>query len=395
MSLIHLWKSSRNQIEEKEIQQLIGIAGNGHLTDGTATAAELREFLSIIPSEFLRRYAEQCITAKFPGNGYALQDVVNEIGTRLGFVVTPGRYHGVVGKIGFDGLWLAPEGNSIVVEVKATDAFSVDLETIANYRRGLQKNNQVTELKSSILIVIGREDTGNLEAQIRGSKHAWDIRLISVDALCRLLNVREQVDDPEIEARIRSVLVPHEYTRIDGIIDLAFSATEELLEDESKESIETEEISEDNGHRVRKFVPVSFNDACVDRISAKLGQSLVKRSRAMYSVVDGSLVLLCVVSREHDSRTRPNYWFAFHDHQRLKLQAAPKAYVAFGCASPEKLVLIPFEDFLPWVEGMHSTTQEDGRLYWHIQIFEEEGELILHRKKGNEWPNVSKYLMHS
>jgi len=34
-----------------------------------------------------------------------------------------------------------------------------------------------------VLIVVGRQDTGELEAQIRGSRHAWDIRLISAEAL--------------------------------------------------------------------------------------------------------------------------------------------------------------------------------------------------------------------
>ena len=32
---------------------------------------------------------------------------------------------------------------------------------------------------SSMLIVVGGEDTGDLEAQIRGSRYAWDIRLVS------------------------------------------------------------------------------------------------------------------------------------------------------------------------------------------------------------------------
>jgi hypothetical protein len=48
-------------------------------------------------------------------------------------------------------------------------------------------SGQLKEDQSSILIVVGREDTGDLEAQIRGSRHAWDVRLISVDALLRLM----------------------------------------------------------------------------------------------------------------------------------------------------------------------------------------------------------------
>jgi hypothetical protein len=34
-----------------------------------------------------------------------LQDIVNEIGKRLGYEVQNGRYQGVVNQSGFDGLW--------------------------------------------------------------------------------------------------------------------------------------------------------------------------------------------------------------------------------------------------------------------------------------------------
>ena len=67
-----------------------------------------------------------------------------------------------------------------MVEVTTTDAYRIDLETLAGYRRGLIASGQITEPESSMLIVVGRKDTGDLEAQIRGSRHAWDIRLVSV-----------------------------------------------------------------------------------------------------------------------------------------------------------------------------------------------------------------------
>ncbi len=53
---------------------------------------------------------------------------------------------------------------------------------------GPSKEAEAVPIKSSILIVVGRQDTGDLEAQVRGSRHAWEIRLISVDALLQLMN---------------------------------------------------------------------------------------------------------------------------------------------------------------------------------------------------------------
>jgi hypothetical protein len=74
-----------------------------------------------------------------------------------------------------------------VAEVKTTDTYRIALDSIAGYRQKLLAAKTFSE-PSSILILVGRQDTGELEAQIRGSRHAWDIRLISVDALLKLVS---------------------------------------------------------------------------------------------------------------------------------------------------------------------------------------------------------------
>lgn len=45
--------------------------------------------------------------------------------------VTDGRYRGVKGQVGFDGLWMSVDGRAIVIEVKTTDAYRIDLDRIA------------------------------------------------------------------------------------------------------------------------------------------------------------------------------------------------------------------------------------------------------------------------
>ena len=83
-----------------------------------------------------------------------------------------------------------------------------------------------------MLLVVGRQDTGDLEAQIRGSRYAWDIRIVSVDALLRLMKIKEEVEDPLIVQRIHSILIPREFTRLDEIADVLFSAAEDIKQDE-------------------------------------------------------------------------------------------------------------------------------------------------------------------
>ena len=95
-------------------------------------------------------------------------------------------------------MWQLNNGPSIIVEVKTKDAYRINLNTIAGYRRKLIEAQTIVADQSSILIVVGRKDTGDLEAQIRCSRYAWDIRLISIDALIRLMRLKEEIEDPRI-----------------------------------------------------------------------------------------------------------------------------------------------------------------------------------------------------
>ena len=151
-----------------------------------------------------------------------LQDIVNQFGRRLDFQVEDGLYQGKKNAIGFDGIWRAKGEPDLVIEVKTTDAYTVDLETHARYKEKLLSEGRLSK-GASTLVVVGRWDTGALEAQIRGSRYAWEMRLISVDRLIKLVQINEKSEDPSTLNQIRQLLQPFEYTKIDRIIDVIFS----------------------------------------------------------------------------------------------------------------------------------------------------------------------------
>ena len=397
MSLYDIWIENPGQIREKRVDQIIGFAGDGKLGDKNSAPAEFRTFLSKVPSEMLAGYADDCLSKGFTDSGLALQDIVNEIASRLGFDIEHGRYRGTRGDIGHDGIWTGPDGHEVVVEVKTTDAYRLPIETVAKYRRDLIKNDRLSEETSSILVVVGREDTGEVEAQIRGSRHAWDVRLISVDALIRLMQIRQEVDDPNTEARIRSLLVPREYTRVDEIIDLVFSTTEDLLEEEPPADEEPDDTAE-GGHREpkpRKDKPVSFNGACALRVSAHLSADLTKQSRITYADLAKGLTVTCSVSKEYDDPKGAGYWFAFHPHQLEKLKKTDRGYAAFGCGAPGQIALFPVPFLESQLDGMNQTHVDEQKAYWHIQILRDGDRWVLHRRKGQEWPDITEWMVLS
>jgi hypothetical protein len=135
MPLLDLWQSNSSAVVKLRINQVVSTAGDGKLRDGSVAAQEIRAFLAQVPSEKLEAYAAQCLDSPFPQSGLVLQDVVNELGRRLEYTVQNGRYQGVQNSVGYAGIWVAPEGIGILVEVKTTDAYRIPLDRIAEYRR--------------------------------------------------------------------------------------------------------------------------------------------------------------------------------------------------------------------------------------------------------------------
>jgi hypothetical protein len=168
MALVDLWLNSQPQLAGKQFQQIIAFAGAGKLRDGSAASNELRQFLSVVPSSVLRQYAIECLEGAFPESGLALQEVVNEVGHRLGFEVEHGRYRGTPGAVGFDGIWALTDSRAIIIEVKTTDAYRIDLDVLAGYRRALNAAGKLKEDSSSILIIVGRRIQATLRHKFEG-----------------------------------------------------------------------------------------------------------------------------------------------------------------------------------------------------------------------------------
>jgi hypothetical protein len=304
--------------------------------------------------------------------------------------VHEGRYRGTQDAVGFDGLWATEDHRTILVEVKTSDAYRLSLETTATYRRKLIQAQTILEEQSSTLYIVGRSDTGDLEAQVRGSRHAWDVRIISVDALIRLLKIKEELERPDTIDRIRDILIPHEFTRVDGIIDLVFTATKEVKQEE--DDVQLEDEADAAVTPSRTFTTVKFRDACIARLQSHLGESLVKQSYAIFATPDETLGLMCAISKEYHRSNRAGYWFSFHPSQKDVLQSYSQALVAFGCGSEDRILAFPLQQFLAWLPMLNTTESED-RFYWHVHFTRTDVAFVLDTKREFGSVDVSQYLI--
>ena len=86
MPLLELWASNPSSIEKMNLETIVRMAGEqGGLKDGSEAEREFRTYLSEVDADALASYADTCLNDGFQGSGQVLQDIVNEIGRRLGF----------------------------------------------------------------------------------------------------------------------------------------------------------------------------------------------------------------------------------------------------------------------------------------------------------------------
>lgn len=368
-----------NLLENKRLYQIISFLGNGKLKDGDDT---FRAFLRNVSNDILVKYADECTDKGFNDSGFALQDIVNEIGSRLGFNVTHGLYRGNKTDIGFDGVWRQDNEWSLVIEVKTTDAYRISLDAIGKYRRKLIDSQKITESLSSILIIVGREDTGEIEAQIRGSKHAWDIRIISISSLIRLLRIKESLSDESTAQKISIALRPYEFTRVDKLIELLFLAIKDVeVEEKANDLIEygSPATEKTESEPTERAAPASFHQPALEKIKAKLSVGLIKQSRSTYSSNDGTTGIVVSISKQHppfNNQFDARYWFAFHPHQEAFLDKFQNGYACYGCGDEQTIFAIPLTFIRPKLNDMWKTKNGE-KDYKHIVIYRREGKYFL------------------
>jgi hypothetical protein len=372
MRLLKFLKSERDEVLRMTIEQVVSSAGDGNLRDDSECSEEFRTFLKVVPSDLLFAYARHCLESKFDKSGFGLQDVLNELGRRLDFDVENGLYIGKRNAIGFDGIWRSKGQPDLIIEAKTTDIFTISLDDLAAYKEKLVSEGRV-QREASTLIVVGRSDTGALEAQVRGSRYAWDMRLISVERLIKLVQVKEKSDDPATIHQIRQLLQPFEYTKIDKIIDVIFTTAVDVEIGQTNEQeapvVEAGEDQQANASKQIRTDPELLNtkrQQAVDAFALLKGKELVKRSRTLFWSPDKTLRVCCAVSKRYEGDYQP-YWYAYHPKWDEFLAEGKEGFFIISCMDRDEAFAVPYS----WVQKNKKNlnmTERGDRPYWHVPV---------------------------
>lgn len=205
------------------LKQMLKLAGELKDTLGDDTPRE--RFRQTLKEEVhdigqVRDYVTECLINKGDQYNRALQDLVNYTGEFLGFKVTFGRYHGVQGQIGFDGHWESPTGFHIVVEVKTTETYAINIATLLDYINRLVEEKRIPSPDKALgLYVIGRTDPTmqQLDDSIVAQNRTNELRVISVESLLSLAEMLGLYD--MVHEDVVAILHPSG-SRIDAVVDL-------------------------------------------------------------------------------------------------------------------------------------------------------------------------------
>ena len=389
MSLVNLYE--RGELRGKTIQQIVSFAGeDGVLKDNSTAQSELRDyFLSVQPDE-LKAHLEDCLENKFDSKGFVLQDLVNEIGRRINFEVENGRYRGVRNETGFDGIWKIQD-YSFVIETKTTAHYAISLENVAKYRRELIQQEKVSE-DSSVLFIVGNEDTLALEQQIRGSEFSWNMRILGLEALLKLMKIYVESSSDDVGRKIVDMLKPVEYTKIDSIVDIVFATS--IDKENQEETIDEENLEEtidNNQSRLPHDTVKGKRELIVSCFSAYKKKSLIRRKVALFSDSDNSLKVAILVSKYYDSGTS-DYWYTYHPATEKFLSGGKEAYIIYGCIDEDYAFAIPLQLMEQFKDSIITHfVGEDKKECWHIYFRKRDNSMFLYLSNTKEEIDINQY----
>ena len=360
-----------SKVKGKSVTQVVTMLADGKLTDIGQTAPAFRDFLNNCPIDQLGIYTNQMVAEA--SDGKIFQDIVNTIGKKIGFDVVHGLYQGKKNAIGFDGYW-SHKNLNLVIECKTTDAYRISTKTLLGYSNAI-KEEKGLKFAPPILLVVGRVDTGDIEAQIRGSRADDRISVIGVESLLGLAKASVELSDGPASDSLRKILLPRDYTRLDDLTALITN----VINEAQQTSLDQAEVDEGLSSEASNKKP-EVTTANADSLTDQLRSSMVKaskkslgklekatsRSRAQFVTPDGEVYFFLASKRY--AATYQHFWYSIQ-HSWKAIWEQRGGGLALGLEGKKHFYMIDCKTVLEWTKFLNETLKPN-RQYWHLALKE-------------------------
>jgi len=167
---------------------------------------------------------------------------------------------------------------------------------------------------------------------------------------------------------------PYAY-RLDALVDVLFTAAKDA-EDKTGDAPEPDEKRPPTGTSTWEFTTPSAlaakRSTIIAAVSSRLGQTLIKRTRATYWDSSKEHRAICTLSKRYSRDTSIPYWFAYHPAWDEFLSAAADSSVILGAMDLSICFALPHKIFQSRLHELNTTENADGSMYWHVKILEQE-----------------------
>lgn len=358
-----------------DIRKILSMLGDGKLTDGGRTSVTFRRFLRSVALDAFPNFLETVLSS--PSTGLIFQDLINALGERLNFKVIYGRYKGKKGAIGFDGFWRY-SGVNLIVECKTTDAYRISTDTLLGYSSKVQFEFELEE-PPSILLVVGRIDTGDIEAQIRGSRADDRISVISADSLLSLAVAMGELSNGPASEGLRSVLLPRDYTRLDELSSLLTNLISEAQYASYEEANSHGKTSSFRAGSLQTVEEIREAVLVSEKNAGELLQQ-VQGSKTQFENINSQKFILLVSKRY--SRADQQFWYSINSTwiEEWKLSGGGLILGLAGYNSYYKILWVDLEELLKKLNAIG----QGNKKAWHAGIRENDSGVELLLPKTNE-----------
>lgn len=203
--------------------------------------------------------------------------------------------------------------------------------------------------------------------------------------MLKLVLLKENAETPTVGAKIRGLLRPVEYTRLDSLADVMFDTVAEV--DSPAAYSEQDEPSDTSSNlQAAQKSTWQFTDsnelqtkrlAVVAALGKRHNIELKRQSRALYASADGTTRVACGMSKRYGGKTPNLYWYAFHPQWDEFLSSGSHSYFVLGCMDKSEAYAIDHSTMLALLPFLNTTTTKEGSTYWHVHLREDGSKTLL------------------
>jgi|GEM_PF-6239680 len=207
-----------------------------------------------------------------------------------------------------------------------------------------------------------------------------------VDTAARLLKIIGVPQATELEA-LRLSVYHAVIANASAVHDAASYST-----DIDQPAVRHPRLASEVSHPRRRQVHIAGApswQACVERLSTKVGADLKSKSGRCAFSADNSYGVCCLVSKQYEGQ---RFWWNLRERQLRALTDVHSAFVAFACGSSDSVVLIPLQDFSMWLHTFNPKPGEDGD-GWHIHILHDMGHWWLLQVGRDNRIDITQYII--